>query len=123
MTASSAVLRMIIETLIATPFLCNPTIKEVRSLPKLMFCDHFVSEGAGLSHDCRSDDYKFVVFGYDLKSYDSKAEIYSLHNDCWREISFDWGGMIDYEIRSFWLVNSQIFAEEFFVGLWISGTL
>ncbi|EXB94639.1 hypothetical protein L484_005796 [Morus notabilis] len=67
-------------------------------------------KGAGLSRDCRSDDYKFVVFGYDSKSYDSKAEIYSLHNDCWREISFHWGGTIDYEIRSFWLVNSQIFS-------------
>ena len=100
-------------------FLCNPTIKKVRCLPKSILSDSFVVKGAELSYDCNTDDYKFVVFGHNSASHEPKAEIYSLRNDCWRDISFDRGDMFDYVKHASWYDDpdpNQYSTEQFFIG-------
>lgn len=64
-------------------------------------------KGAELSYDCNTDDYKFVVFGHNSAFHEPKAEIYSLRNDCWRDISFDGGDMFDYVKRASWYDDPQ----------------
>ncbi|PON47167.1 F-box associated domain, type, partial [Trema orientale] len=81
-----------------TILLCNPAIKECRTLPKTCLCladDGFVRLGMGFNHDSKANDYKFVRFGYDTRlrnemgNFVKRAEIYSMRKDAWREIGID----------------------------------
>ncbi|POO00828.1 F-box domain containing protein [Trema orientale] len=73
--------------------LCNPAIKEYRTLPESSLTyDGFMSLGLGFNYDSKAKDYKVVKFGYDVRqrsrveSVKTRAEVYSMRNDTWREI-------------------------------------
>ncbi|PON44947.1 F-box domain containing protein [Trema orientale] len=74
--------------------LCNPAIKEWRTLPKPRLDDGcLATKGVGFGYDPRANDYKVVRFGCEriprvgqVDYSKTKAEVYSMGTDSWREI-------------------------------------
>ncbi|PON39062.1 F-box domain containing protein [Parasponia andersonii] len=77
--------------------LCNPAIKQWKTLPKTCLKNGFFTIGVGFGYDARANDYKVVRFGCEwipggqgLVNYEkTKAEVYSMRAGCWREIGID----------------------------------
>ncbi|PON44102.1 F-box domain containing protein [Trema orientale] len=73
-----------------TTMLWNPALMEVKFLPErgLVYREGLL--GMGFGYDSRAHDYKIVSIAshyiYRGHYHPSRAEIYTLHNNCWREI-------------------------------------
>ncbi|KAL5555672.1 hypothetical protein UlMin_037908 [Ulmus minor] len=74
-----------------TIILCNPAIKEFKVLPKSFFFKNSINRGFGFGYDSISNDYKVVrIFSKgELRDDVSKAEVYTLGSDSWREIKMN----------------------------------
>ncbi|PON77051.1 F-box domain containing protein, partial [Parasponia andersonii] len=90
--------------------LCNPAIKEWRSLPKpCLDSGSFEALGVGFGYDSRGNDYKVVRFGLDrflpdrIEYFKARAELYSLRSDSWREIE------IHLELDTFPHLGKEVF--------------
>ncbi|KAF3453052.1 hypothetical protein FNV43_RR03485 [Rhamnella rubrinervis] len=69
--------------------LWNPAIREFKVLQNSCFPDGFVILGVGFGYDCRANDYKAVRIVSSVNPNDgnhSRAEVYTLGTDSWREI-------------------------------------
>ncbi|XP_062117878.1 F-box/kelch-repeat protein At3g06240-like isoform X2 [Humulus lupulus] len=103
-----------------TVMLCNPAIKECRTLPKpCLSNDGFVVLGAGFCYDSRANDYKVIKFGLDrflpdrIENPKPRAEIYSMGTDSWREIG------IHLDFNGFPFRNEQVFCKGvFYWSMW-----
>lgn len=73
-----------------TMILWNPALLEVKSLPKRCIDSPWESLGMGFGYDSRAHDYKIVSIASCRRHLGldplSRAEVYTLHTDCWREI-------------------------------------
>ncbi|PON35983.1 F-box domain containing protein [Parasponia andersonii] len=73
-----------------TTMLWNPALMEVKFLPERGLVYLYGLLGMGFGYDCRAHDYKIISIAshyiYGGHYHPSKAEIYTLHNNCWREI-------------------------------------
>lgn len=69
--------------------LWNPAIREFKVLQNSCFPNGFVILGVGFGYDCRAKDYKAVRIVSSVNPNDanhSRAEVYTLGTDSWREI-------------------------------------
>lgn len=73
--------------------LCNPTLKELEFVPLPPDFCNFRPRGCGFGYDCRANEYKYVRL---LRCCDnrevskvSKAHVYTLGTNSWREIEID----------------------------------
>lgn len=69
--------------------LWNPAIREFKVLQNSCFADGFVVVGVGFGKDCRANAYKAVRIVSSVNPNDvspSRAEVYTLGSDSWREI-------------------------------------
>ncbi|XP_030484873.2 F-box/kelch-repeat protein At3g23880 isoform X1 [Cannabis sativa] len=103
-----------------TVMLCNPAIKECRTLPKpCLSNDGFVVLGAGFCYDSRANDYKVIRFGIDrflpdrIENPKPRADMYSMGSDSWREIE------IHLEFNRFPSRDKQVFCNGvFYWSMW-----
>ncbi|KAL5555709.1 hypothetical protein UlMin_037945 [Ulmus minor] len=75
-----------------TIILCNPAIKELKVLPKSFFNKDSINREIGFGYDSISCDYKVVrifTLGGKWRNEVSKAEVFTLGTDSWREIRTD----------------------------------
>ncbi|XP_062115241.1 putative F-box protein At3g21120 [Humulus lupulus] len=92
--------------------LCNPAIMEFRILPDSVLFDDFGIIGAGFGYDSRANDYKIVRLGVDWLSNNSKAVVYSLATNLWKEIKFDWSEMnFDLDINDIVINSTGVFCK------------
>ncbi|PON54139.1 F-box domain containing protein [Parasponia andersonii] len=77
-----------------TIFLCNPSLREFKLISAPCLPTHFASAEFGFGYDPKANDYKFVriLNGADYgvgSNMASRAQVYSLGTDSWREIKMD----------------------------------
>ena len=76
-----------------TIVLCNPTLKEFKLLRTPCLLPEFVFSACGFGYDSKANDYKYVkLFHHTWEFETSRAYVYSLRTDSWREINIDLQG-------------------------------
>ncbi|EXC20033.1 F-box/kelch-repeat protein [Morus notabilis] len=74
-------------------FLCNPSLNEFKLLHTPSLLPEFWPSGFGFGYDARANDYKFVkLFRSAYNPIASRALVYTLGIDSWKEIKMDLKG-------------------------------